>query len=743
MIKARNLNKYFFKNKKNEIHVINNVSLDLPEKGLIALFGPSGGGKTTLLNVIAGLDKAKGNLSYNDVDYSNYNMHKWDLMRTHDIGYIFQNYLLVEELSVYDNIRMTLEMVGIKDKEQIDKRIAYVLTSVGLEKFERRRAGQLSGGQQQRVAIARALAKNPKVIIADEPTGNLDSKNTVEIMNIIKKISKDKLVLLVTHAPNIANSYADRILKVEDGKITEDVINDKTKAQAFIHTSDIYLEDLDKKTLNDEETNVTLYGDFSKSNIRLINKDGTVYLDLGSDDKVVIIDSKSETKLIECRETDQLEKQEEESEFEYDKYADKPKTKTRVSFITIKRATKLAFNKLINTSRRMKLLLVGFLFAGVMIALMSSLLLVAFDGRNNQLLYPKEQLIISLKDDESFATVKNKLTNDEAIVLDGEQLMKYDGIVFNQAMNYGAQGPSAVLDFIPAHIKKATIIYGRDIENKKGVKEITIDKMTATEYLYSARNYLITLGYKEKDLVGMTVKIDNELYKIVGITNYHHGLTRINYDNYKVLMLRRFFKDRGLETKTDDELIEMFNNDDAVLGFNEAKFSRLSVFTKTPKETKSHFESNGITVTNDYEYEHRILMREKSRAIGSIVITILVISALIWLSLYFIIRSNLFSRINEIKVYRALGVKRFEIVKIYLVEVIVLTTATSLIGFIITMYIIIKNDFLGSINMVMYSPVQIILAILFMYTFNIIFGTLPVGVLLRKTPAAIIASAEV
>ena len=169
MIKARNLNKYFFKNKKNEIHVINNVSLDLPEKGLIALFGPSGGGKTTLLNVIAGLDKSKGELSYNGVDYSNYKMHKWDLMRTHDIGYIFQNYLLVEELSVYDNIRMTLEMVGIKDKEQIDKRIAYVLKSVGLEKFERRRAGQLSGGQQQRIAIARALAKNPKVIIADEP----------------------------------------------------------------------------------------------------------------------------------------------------------------------------------------------------------------------------------------------------------------------------------------------------------------------------------------------------------------------------------------------------------------------------------------------------------------------------------------------------------------------------------------------------------------------------------------------
>lgn len=740
MIKARNLNKYFFKNKKNEIHVINNVSLDLPEKGLIALFGPSGGGKTTLLNVIAGLDKSKGELSYNGVDYSNYKMHKWDLMRTHDIGYIFQNYLLVEELSVYDNIRMTLEMVGIKDKEQIDKRIAYVLKSVGLEKFERRRAGQLSGGQQQRIAIARALAKNPKVIIADEPTGNLDSKNTVEIMNIIKKISKDKLVLLVTHAPNIANSYADRILKVEDGKITEDVINDKTKAKAFIHTSDIYLEDLNKKTINDENTKITLYGDFSESNIRLVNKDGTIYLDLGSDNKVVIIDSKSETKLIECRETDLIEKTEEESLFEYDKYIEKPTTKTRVNFITVKRAFKLAFNMLINASRKMKLLLIGFLFAGVLIALMSSLLVLTFDDRNNQIYYPKEQLMVSLEGSNSFLTVKNKLKDDEAIIFGSDDRIAYDGVVFNQATYYGDLGPNAGIRFIPAHINKATIIYGRDIEDKKGVKEITIDKMKAREFLFSARSYLSTIGYKEADLVGMTVKLNDESYKIVGITNYNHNLTRINYDNFKILMLRKY---PSLGDKTDDELIEMFNNNDAVLGFDMIKNISISVFTKTPKETKKSFEEMNIKVLNDYEQEHRILIREKNKSVGSIVATILVISALIWLSLYFIIRSNLFSRIDEIKVYRALGVKRFEIVKIYLVEVIVLTTATSLIGFLITMYIIIKNDFLGNINMVMYSPIQIALAILFMYTFNIIFGTLPVGVLLRKTPAAIIASAEV
>ena len=115
MIKAFNLNKYFFKRKKNEIHVINNVSIELPEKGLVVLFGPSGGGKTTLLNVLGGLDKAEGTINFFDHEFDKYKMGKWDKLRTYDIGYVFQNYLLVEELSVYENIKLTLDMIGMTE----------------------------------------------------------------------------------------------------------------------------------------------------------------------------------------------------------------------------------------------------------------------------------------------------------------------------------------------------------------------------------------------------------------------------------------------------------------------------------------------------------------------------------------------------------------------------------------------------------------------------------------------------
>ena len=189
MIKIEKLNKYYNRKKSNEIHVINDLSLELPSKGLVVLLGPSGSGKTTLLNVLGGLDKVQsGTIVFGDKEIKGYKSKTWDEIRNKEVGYIFQNYNLLTNLTVYDNIALTLRMVGVVDKDEIDKRIDYILENIGMINYRKRRAYQLSGGQQQRVAIARALAKNPKVIIADEPTGNLDSKNTIEIMNIIKKI---------------------------------------------------------------------------------------------------------------------------------------------------------------------------------------------------------------------------------------------------------------------------------------------------------------------------------------------------------------------------------------------------------------------------------------------------------------------------------------------------------------------------------------------------------------------------
>ena len=128
-------------------------------------------------------------------------------------------------MTVYDNVSLVLKMLGIKDKEEIKKRVDYCLDKVGMYRYRNRPANMLSGGERQRVGIARAIVKNPSIILADEPTGNLDSKNTIEIMNIIKSISKEKLVILVTHEKELANFYADRIINISDGKVISDKIN--------------------------------------------------------------------------------------------------------------------------------------------------------------------------------------------------------------------------------------------------------------------------------------------------------------------------------------------------------------------------------------------------------------------------------------------------------------------------------------------------------------------------------------
>ena len=215
MVRIENVNKYFNRKKKNEIHVINNTSLELAEKGMIALLGPSGCGKTTLLNVIGGLDKVKrGNIYINGQKITGRRSGKIDEIRNLNIGYIFQNYNLIDHMTVHENVAMVLRMIGIKDKEEIQEKVDYALSLVGMYRYRKRYADMLSGGERQRVGIARAIVKNPSIIIADEPTGNLDSANTLEVMNIIKTISRKKLVILVTHEEKLAQFYASRIIRV-------------------------------------------------------------------------------------------------------------------------------------------------------------------------------------------------------------------------------------------------------------------------------------------------------------------------------------------------------------------------------------------------------------------------------------------------------------------------------------------------------------------------------------------------
>ena len=295
MISVKGLDKFFNRGKQNEVHVLSDVSLELPEKGMIAVFGKSGCGKTTLLNVLGGLD----GFSSGEVLIEGKSIReRTDDIRNEYIGYIFQNYNLISTESCFDNVAAALRLCGMSDEEEIEKRTLAALRGVGMESYRKRSPDTLSGGQQQRIAIARAIVKSPRIILADEPTGNLDEANTVMIMDLLKEISREHLVILVTHEANLVDYYCDTVIELSDGRIKDIRVNSAANGFAARDKNDIYLGELDLSEIGDENAVIEYYGDKPSAPIRLkiINNAGKIYLKIGTE-RVHILDESSEIRL--------------------------------------------------------------------------------------------------------------------------------------------------------------------------------------------------------------------------------------------------------------------------------------------------------------------------------------------------------------------------------------------------------------------------------------------------------------
>ena len=203
-------------------HALKDVSLEFRKSEFVSILGPSGSGKTTLLNIIGGLDRYdKGDLIINNKSTKKFTDKDWDSYRNNCVGFIFQSYNLIGHISILDNVEMSLTLSGVGAKEKKERALE-ALDRVGLKEHAHKKPNQLSGGQMQRVAIARSLVNNPDIILADEPTGALDSKTSKQIMNLIKEIAKDKLVIMVTHNAELAHEYSTRIIEFKDGKLISD-----------------------------------------------------------------------------------------------------------------------------------------------------------------------------------------------------------------------------------------------------------------------------------------------------------------------------------------------------------------------------------------------------------------------------------------------------------------------------------------------------------------------------------------
>lgn len=218
-IRVENIVKTFNRHSRNANKVLKGVSFELPDKGLVCIFGKSGSGKTTLLNIIGGLEKADSGKVYIDGECTS---GKTDRIRNAKIGFIFQNYYLEKGYTIAEILRNQMMIAGFKDEKEIARRTEEALKLVDMERFKNKLGDALSGGQQQRVAIARAIVKGSDIILADEPTGNLDAENTMKVMDILKEISGTQLVVIVTHEVSLIKKYADSHIKIVDGELVED-----------------------------------------------------------------------------------------------------------------------------------------------------------------------------------------------------------------------------------------------------------------------------------------------------------------------------------------------------------------------------------------------------------------------------------------------------------------------------------------------------------------------------------------
>ena len=681
MIKTNNLNKYFNKGKSNEIHVINNTSIELPDTGLITILGDSGSGKTTLLNVLGGLDRYTGSLEIDGVKLNNYNMSKFDEYRAKNIGYIFQNYYLLPELSIYDNLKKQLEILDIIDPTEVKARIDYALKVVKLYKYKKKKPTELSGGQQQRASIARALVKETKILICDEPTGNLDSQNSLDVMNILKKISEKSLVLLVTHDKKLANFYSDKILNIVDGKIVSIEDNVKTKAYIDDNSNNVYLGDMESKE-EGQSFNVKVYSneEIPNINLELVQVNGTYYLKsnvkikLQDETNLVFINDKHREKTVEEIQDD--------TTFDLSFHKDIYETNGFKKFFS---ALGQAFVNFFNAKGKTKFFRVIFIIIGLFLAGVN----IFFTINRAQVRNIKENFFDYRSDlyviDSSLLMEKYK-----------DNRVNFDYREKSFTINYNSiEKQLMTFNFNILSGKPLEELYENKSELKYGVlptndKEIVIDYEIAKKLSSKTK-------YKISELVGK--KFDE--YTVTGILNTGSG--------YSYTVSTEYF--------TIDYHTYLFSEEDATN--LEPQIVTFNYKTKSSSEA--------ISTLNQMETTARVIL-----------IVTIVLFAVVVVYVLLTMRTKLIHEIKEIGILRSIGMKRRTLIRNNILEAFVLTLFTTLIGFVIGTiigeWLLSKLNPILKLNVNLFTSYNTYLFVLIMFGLNIFFGILPMLTLLRKTP---------
>ena len=815
MVKLENVNKYFNRRKKNEIHVINNTSLELENKGLVALLGPSGCGKTTLLNVIGGLDKVnKGRVYVNGQKITGRRAGKIDSIRNLNIGYIFQNYNLVDNMTVFDNVAIALKMVGVRDKKEIEEKVNYVLEKVGMYRYRNRYADMLSGGERQRVGIARAIVKNPAVVIADEPTGNLDSRNTLEVMNIIKAVSQDKLVILVTHEEELAEFYASRIIRIKDGQVVSDMVNNHAGDLDYRIENKIYLKDIrDHKRLRTANYNIDFYNENNgEVHLDIVVKNGNIYIQAKNrNTRLEVIDDNSGIEFIDDHYKQITKEESAEGNFDLEKLSHKGKRKYK-SILNPFTLLKKGFRTVFEYNILKKILLAGFFISAMFITYSVSNIYGVLNITDDEFIEVDKSYITVVGKKIDVGTYETYEKDDDfEYIMPGDSKISLS-MVFDDY--YQTKDSSADIEgslSASGKLEESDIVAGRLPENSR---EIVIDKMLLNKVI--KEQWTKSAGYSvPEDFLDETVSIPNMRdMTIVGIADrmspciYADQSMFINIlanvrnseenevtdsaaysetdnsaedvidyklkksdielkkgewpeDDYEVLVNEKNEEDMkigkeikqkvngkkltvvGYYSNAYDSDYMLVNND--TVKYNLINHSQnITVCPVDKAEAMQAFKDAQINVKDTYAESRKKYKDDIWSSVVSSLILAGVMLVISFIEIFLIIRASFLSRVKEVGVYRAIGVKKGDIYKMFMGEILAVTTIASMPGFAFMAYILSKLSQMQWFEDMFYMDSMVLaLCAVLIYGFNIVFGLMPVFRTIRKTPAAILSRSGV